>query len=318
MPDMSHRVGLIVFDGFQLLDVTGPASVYGSANDALGRYAYDLVIASSGGGAVTSSCGVAVESQPIADLDPTAFDSVFLSGGNDRGLHDVIADAALQDWMRAAVAKAGRYGSICSGSLILAAWHLVGTRRFATHWMAVAEATSRWPNLELDPEAIYVNDGSLWTSAGVTTGIDMTLAIIEQDHGEALARTIAQRLVLSVRRPGWQSQFSSVLAEPNGRYAALIDWIGRNLETPISVECLAEQARETIRSFYRNFSSATGSTPAQFVMRLRIDRARGLISDGLALKQVARSTGFANVAQLSAGFNKVLGMTANEWRIIHS
>jgi transcriptional regulator GlxA family with amidase domain len=314
---MMHRVALIVFDGFQLLDTAGPASVYGAANDALGSPAYDVVIASCSGGLMRSSCGLAIQSHALDDLNPATFDSLFVTGGEEAGLRAAITDEALQRWTRSAIPLMQRYGSVCSGSVILAAWDLIGTRRFATHWVAVPEVQRRWPHLALDPEAIYVTDGPLWTSAGVTTGIDMTLAIVEADYGAELSRSIAQRLVLSAHRPGWQSQFSPTLAAQGGRYADLIDWIAENIAQPLPVETLAERAGETLRSFHRNFTAATGSTPAHFITRHRIDRARTLILEGHPLKQVARQTGFTNVAQLSAAFAKVVGMTANEWRVVH-
>lgn len=317
MSPTPHRIALIIFDGFQLLDTAGPASVYGAANDALGYTAYEMTVVSSRGGTVRASCGLAIESTAIAAINPRSFDSLFMTGGEEAGLRATNADAQLRNWTTAAIAYTRRYGSVCSGSVILAAWNLIGTCKFATHWAAAAEVQRRWPHLALDPDAIYVTDGPLWTSAGVTTGIDMTLAIIETDHGAALARSIAQRLVLSARRPGWQSQFSPTLAVQGGRYGDLIDWIGTNIAQPLPVESLAERAGESLRSFHRNFTAATGSTPAQFITRHRIDRARALIVEEVALKQVATQTGFANVAQLSAAFAKVVGMTANEWRVVH-
>ena len=317
MSQILHRVALIIFKGFQLLDTAGPASVYGAANDALGYPAYDVAIISREGGAVGASCGLAIESHALATIDPTVFDSVFITGGEEAGLRAATADEALRDWTTAAIPATQRHGSVCSGSVILAAWNLIGARKFATHWAAVAEVQRRWPMLALDPDAIYVTDGPLWTSAGVTTGIDMTLAIVEADHGAALSRSIAQRLVLSTRRPGWQSQFSPMLAARCGRYGDVIDWISANIAQPLPVEALAERAGESLRSFHRNFTAATGSTPAQFITRHRVDRARALIVEGVPLKQVAAQTGFANVALLSAAFAKVVGMTANEWRVVH-
>ncbi len=312
-----HRVALIVFDGFQLLDAAGPASVYGAANDALDYLAYDVVIVSREGGAVRSSCGLAVESAALSAVEPASLGSLFMTGGEDAGLRTAAADIALRNWTTAARASAIRFGSVCSGSVILAAWDLIGTRKFATHWAAAAEVRRRWPSLALDSDAIYVNDGSLWTSAGVTTGIDMTLAIVDADYGAALSRAIAQRLVLSLRRPGWQSQFSPALAVEGGRYAELIEWIDANIARAVPVETLAHQAGESVRSFHRNFTVATGSTPAQFVARHRVDRARALIVEGVPLKQVAAQAGFASVAQLSSAFTKIVGMTANEWRVVH-
>jgi transcriptional regulator GlxA family with amidase domain len=312
-----HRIALIVFDGFQLLDTAGPASVYGAANDALGHNAYEVIIVSSKGGTVRSSCGLAIDSFALSKIEPESLTSLFITGGEEAGLRVAIADEALRKWTSAAIAHTSRFGSVCSGSVILAAWDLIGARKFATHWAAAAEVQRRWPHLALDPDAIYVTDGPLWTSAGVTTGIDMTLAIVEADHGAALSRAIAQRLVLSARRPGWQSQFSPMLAIQGGRYADLIDWISANIGQPLNVETLAERAGETLRSFHRNFTAATGSTPAQFITRCRVHRARTLIVEGVPLKQVAVQTGLLNVAQLSAAFTKVLGMTANEWRVVH-
>lgn len=326
-----HRVALAVFDGFQLLDATGPASVYGSANDALtGVYdagaavregaAYEVVMASTHGGAVTSSCGVAVLTMAIADLDPAGLDSLFVVGGEAGGLRRAGEDGALRDWTRAAHSHARRMGSICSGSLLLAEWGLIGTRRVATHWGAVPHLRRHWPELALDGEAIFVEDGPLWTSAGVTTGIDMTLAMVERDHGANIARAVAQRLVLSVRRPGWQSQFSPMLAAQasrDDRYAELIAWIVARLDQPLPVDSLAERAGETLRSFHRNFTAATGTTPAKFINRARIDRARALVEEGRSLKQVAGMAGFANAARLSAAFERELGLTARSYRMLH-
>jgi transcriptional regulator GlxA family with amidase domain len=313
----THNIAFVAFDAFQMLDITGPASVYGSANDVLAEDAYAVSIVSSAGGPVTASCGVAISSLGIADSDPAQFDAVFVSGGHDDALRRVIADDALRDWTRLVAKTASRFGSVCSGSVVLAAWDMIGSHRFATHWEAVAEIGRRWPGLALDPDAIYVNDGRLWTSAGVTTGIDMTLAIVEADHGADVSRRVAQRLVLSARRPGWQSQFSPALAAPAGRYGDVIHWIGSHIDQPLPVESLAEHAGESLRSFHRNFTAVTGSTPAHYIMRLRIDHARKLIVDGVALKQVAAQSGFASVAQLSAAFAKIVGMTASEWRLVH-
>jgi transcriptional regulator GlxA family with amidase domain len=324
-PQPPHRVSLVVYDGFQLLDASGPASVYGAANDFLAHEGlntapYELTMVSTQGGPIMSSCGLAMVTLSIRDVDPARLDSMFIVGGETNGLRTASADSALQDWVRAACKSAARAGAICAGSGILASWDLIGTRRFATHWASVPYIRRHWPHLNLDGESIFVQDGQLWTSAGVTTGIDMTLAIVERDHGAALARAIAQRLVLAVRRPGWQSQFSPLLAAQagrDGRYADLIAWIATHLDQPLSVDTLAARTGESLRSFHRNFTVACGCTPAQFIVRHRIDHARALIEDGTPLKQVAKATGFASVGRLSAAFQKVVGMSANEWRLVH-
>jgi transcriptional regulator GlxA family with amidase domain len=318
---MPGKTCFIVFDHFQLLDLTGPCSVLGAANDLLGRKDYDIEIVADVPGPVMSSCGVEIVAGEICDLPPSAVDSFFIVGGAAEGLRTLARSSAVRDWAIDASGTARRFGSICSGSMILAAWGPIGTRRFATHWEATESVRQRWPELNLNPDAIFVADGPLWTSAGITTGIDMMLAIVEADHGSEAARAIAQRLVLSVRRPGWQSQFSAMLdaqAGRQGRYTDLVAWIVHNLHDRLDVETLAARAGEALRSFHRNFTAATGKSPAAFVARLRIDHARSLIVQGLPLKQVADRTGYADVARLSAAFQRAFGMSANAYRIVHA
>jgi transcriptional regulator GlxA family with amidase domain len=317
---MTHHVALIAFDGFQLLDVSGPSAVYGAANDQLGRVAYEIAVIASEAPTVLSNCTISLSCVSPHAVCPTDFDSVFVTGGEDSGLIALTQNAEMRDWVKDAAAVSQRYGSICSGSATLAEWGLIGARRFASHWMAATEIRTRWPGLNLDADSIFVEDGPLWTSAGVSTGIDMTLAIVERDHGAALARTIAQRLVLSVRRPGWQSQFSQALtaqAGRDGRYGDLIAWIAAHVGEPMSVEDMAARAGETLRSFHRNFVSATGQSPAAYVTHQRLDHARDLIADGVLLKSVAARTGFTEVARLSAAFQRKFGMGANAYRTIH-
>jgi transcriptional regulator GlxA family with amidase domain len=318
---MSHHVAFLAFDGFQLLDISGPASVYGAANDVLGQAEYTLFTIATEAPSVRSHCGLSLAASLPTDIDPRKMHSLFLSGGEESGLRALIENETLKDWACRAVPFMRRYGSICSGSVGLAAWGLIGTRRFASHWAAVPRIQSRWPDLNLDPESIFVVDGPLWTSAGVTTGIDMTLAILEQDHGPALARAVAQRLVVSVRRPGWQSQFSPTLAAQgnrDGRYADLIAWIVQNLAKPLGVEVLAEQAGESVRSFQRNFTAISGHPPARFVAMQRLEQARILVVEGQSLKRVAAVCGYGDAGQLSAAFQKRFGMTAGAYRTVHA
>lgn len=317
---MTMSTVFLAFPGMQLLDVTGPGAVLGAANDLLGRQAYDILVASRAGGSVASSCGLAIATQPLGAVAPANADAFFIPGGDDEARMAIIADEAMREWASKASATARRFGSICSGSIVLAAWDLIGDRRFASHWAAAPWFARHRPALQLDAEAIYVEDGRLWTSAGVTTGIDMALAIVEHDHGSDAARAIAQRFVLSVRRPGTQSQFSPLLAAQagrDGRYRDLIGWIALNLDQPLDVETLAARVGESVRSFHRNFSAATGQAPAGFVTRLKLDRARDLIASGQPLKSVAQATGYPHVARLSAAFQRQFGMTASAYRIMH-
>lgn len=310
---------LLAFDTFQLLDVTGPSAVLGAANDLLGCVAYELRVVSAEGGLVRSNCGVEIQSISISAIPPDQVDAFFVAGGDPPGLSAMFRDAGMRKWAVEATKATRRYGSICSGSAVLASWGMIGARRFATHWAAVPYVRKLWPRLNLDAEAIYVADGPLWTSAGITTGIDMMLAIVEQDHGAEAARAIAQRLVLSTRRPGWQSQFAAfdTHRSQGERYADLISWIALNLHQRLDVETLAAKTGESVRSFHRNFAQTAGKTPAAFVAAQRIERARDLIVGGVPLKQVASRTGFQNVAQLSGAFQRLLGMSATAYRIVH-
>lgn len=318
---MSGPTVILAYDGIQILDVTGPCSVLGAANDLLGHVAYDIVVTARERGTVRSNCGVEIGCRALAEIPATGIDAFFVPGGSREGLAAMVADDAARRWAESARCDARLYGSICTGSVVLAAWGMIGERRFTSHWQVTRYLRRHYPALDLDADAIFVEDGPLWTSAGVTTGIDMMLALVERDHGAEAARHIAQRLVLSVRRPGTQSQFSPLIAAQagrEGRYRDLVGWIALNLDKPLGVEALADRAGETLRSFHRNFADATGQPPASFVTGLRLDRARTLIAEGRALKSVAAETGFPDVARLSAAFRRRFGMTANAYRAVHA
>ncbi|MCA3254087.1 MAG: AraC family transcriptional regulator, partial [Alphaproteobacteria bacterium] len=206
---MRHVV-LLAFDGVQALDITGPSSVFGAAAEEVAG-SYRVTVASAEGGVARCSCGVGLATTPVADIAPQTVDLLLIAGGATPGLRALARDAAARDWSTAVATRAERYGSVCSGAFVLAAWGLADGRRVATHWRGVAELARRYPAVTVEPDALFVEDGPLWTSAGITTGIDMALAIVARDHGEALAAGIARRLVLHGRRAGHQSQFSALL-----------------------------------------------------------------------------------------------------------
>jgi transcriptional regulator GlxA family with amidase domain len=317
---MTHHVALFVFPGFQLLDAAGPASVYEGANAALGKAFYKITIVSPKGGAVRSVSGLTLESTAISRVRSKVLDSAFIVGGDEAGVTAMLRDRASATWMAQAFANTGRHGSVCSGSVLLAQWGLIQERRFATHWIAAPIVRANWPELDLDAESIFVEDGTLWTSAGVTAGIDMTLALVERDHGADVVRQIAQRLVLPVRRAGWQSQYSPLLqtqAARGGRYADLIAWMSTRLSKSLTVERLAERAGESVRTFHRHFTEASGFTPAEFVTRQRLELAQKLIRDGSSLKEASVKSGFSNAANLASAFRKHTGLSAAEWRHLH-
>jgi len=313
-----RHIVLVAFHGAQVLDVTGPAAVFAAANDELPAPAYKLSIASPGGGTIMTSSHVGIATEPLAAIEGP-LDTLLIAGGSDEGLQQLTRDRAARDWVRRAVPTARRYGSVCAGVFALAAWGLIDGRRVATHWRAVDDLRRLYPALNVDAQALYVEDGPLWTSAGITTGIDMSLALVERDLGSAVATNVARRLVLYARRPGHQSQFSPLLeARAAGDYADLIEWIGANVALPLDVEALAARAGQSVRSFHRRFTAATGRTPAAFVEARRLEFARSLLETGAPLKRVAAEAGFGSAERLTRAFTRVFGVAPSTWRAVHA
>ena len=316
--DNFRHIVLVGFDGAQVLDITGPAAVFSAANDELPSPAYKLSIASPAGGTINTSSQVGIATEPLAAIEGPV-DTLLISGGSDEGLRLLTRDRAARDWVCRAVTGARRYGSVCDGVFALAAWGLIDGRRVATHWRVVDDLRRLHPTLNVDAQALYVEDGPLWTSAGISTGIDMSLALVERDLGSAVATNVARRLVLYARRPGHQSQFSPLLeASAAGDYADLIDWIGANLGLPLDVEMLAARARQSVRSFHRRFTAATGKTPAAFVEARRLEFARTLLETGAPLKRVAAQAGFGSAERLTRSFSRVFGVAPSTWRAVHA
>jgi transcriptional regulator GlxA family with amidase domain len=311
-----HRVRILAYEGCQLLDVTGPAAVFGAANEGRAQPLYDLQILSPDGGAATSNSGVMLQTRRIG-AQP---DTLLIAGGS-RGLKAVMQRRDVLAWLRRVAPKAKRYGSVCTGAFVLAAAGLLDGRRVATHWASCSRLAESFPALEVDAQSLYVVDGKVWTSAGVTTGIDMALALVEADYGAALANLIARHFVLYARRPGFQSQFSPLLQAQSAAaapFAELIDWMQQNLERPLDVPELATRAGLSERSFYRKFTDATGKTPAHFVESLRLEAARTLIVKGLPLKTIAAKVGLNSSARLGAAFERRFGMAPSLFREIHA
>lgn len=319
-----HQVVLIVYPGFELLDMAGPASVFNGANRALGQAGqtpfYQLRLASARGGEVASSSGISVLTSRLDGLRGQGIGTLLVVGAESGPLQAAMADPELRTALPGLTAQAERFGSVCSGGMVLAGMGLLDGRRVATHWDACAPFQTHFPRVSVDPEALYVRDGRLWTSAGVTTGIDMALAMVARDLDAGIAGEVAQRLVLYARRPGHQSQFSPVLsaqARGDSPFADLIGWMQVHLDAALDVPTLAARAGLTERSFHRKFTAATGATPAHFVETLRLDTARMLLSRGVSLKQVAAQVGLFPTARLSRLFRKRFGITPGTYREMH-
>jgi len=315
-----RQIALIAFDGVQALDLTGPAGVFSAANEAAGRPCYRVCILSPQGGAVTAGSGVRLLTDAIGNADPAGFDTILVAGGNKAGLSALVRDAGFAGWMARACAAARRYGSVCTGAFALAHLGLVSKQRVATHWEGTALLARHYPDLQVDPDALYVEDGKVWTSAGVTTGIDMCMALVARDLGDAVANGVARMLVVYARRPGYQSQFSPVLGAQSRAthgFTALLDWIGEHLHRPLDVALLADCAGMSARSFHRKFTGATGQTPARFIETMRLDRARALLSTVGSLKEIAARCGYATAGQMSKAFVRRYGMSPALFREMH-
>lgn len=312
-----HTIVIIAYEGAQVLDVTGPAAVFAEAAEFQDAPPYRIVIASIPGGPITTSSGIALSTVPLENVKADGIDTVLVPGASPRALRAALDDGLLRERGLAAASIARRVGSICTGAFILASWGLLDGRHAATHWSATAELARLFPAVHVDPHAIYVEDSGIWTSAGVSTGIDMALALVEQDLGQKMASDIARRLVLQMRRPGHQSQFSAMLDAQDGPYAALAEWASDHLSEDLSLEALAQHAGQAPRTFHRRFTAAIGMSPAAFIERLRLDRARALLDLGRTPKQVALEAGFGSLDRLGRAFRREYDLTPSLYRALH-
>ena len=301
---MSRRIAFVVFADFQILDAAGPVAAFEIAS-LIGAGAYELHLLSEAGGMVRSSAGAALATEP---LDALPYDTVIVAGG--QGTRALPELAGLTAWMRRRAATARRVASVCSGAFVLAEAGLLDGRRATTHWGRSEQFARRYPQVCVEPDRIYVRDGPVWTSAGITAGIDLALAMIEEDLGEAVARRTAQQLVVHHRRPGGQSQFSGFLdiGGANGRFGELMDWARERLREPLGVERLAQQAAMSPRHFARAFTAETGTTPAKAVERLRLEAGRLRIETTREpIDQVAEAIGFGDPERMRRAFLRAFG-----------
>jgi transcriptional regulator GlxA family with amidase domain len=309
-----RRLAVLVYPDFQLLDATGPFAAFEVAN----RFApglYDLSLVAAAPGLVASSSGVAVAAAALPD--PGAIDTLVVSGGN--GARQAVHDRALMAFLAEAGGRARRIASVCTGAFLLAEAGLLDGRRATTHWRAAKALARLYPKVRVEADRIYVREprpasevlgGEIWTSAGISAGVDLALALIGEDAGEATARAAAQQLVVFHRRPGGQSQYSALLEldGQGGRFAGLLAHMREHLAEPLGVERLAEAAGMSPRNFARVFLAETGSTPAKAVERLRVEAARALLESGRdPIEQVARKSGFSDPERMRRAFLRAFG-----------
>jgi transcriptional regulator GlxA family with amidase domain len=309
---MAKRVIAVVFDGFLLLDMAGPLGVFEVANAYLeDGYAIELV--SLKGGAVRSSAGIEVETLKFMPEPPV--DLIIVPGGD--GTLEAAADRTFVGLVSDISSQSLRCASVCSGSFILAAAGILNGKRATTHWGAAATLQHDYPQVAVDADCIFIEDGNVWTSAGITAGIDLALALVEKDHGFALAQQTAQGLVVYHRRSGGQHQFSAALElqGPDSRFGPLLEWTRERLHERLDVERLAQQCGLSPRHFSRAFMRATGMPPAKAVEKLRVDKARPAVVAGEeSLELIARRIGFGTAAQMRRSFIRHIGQPPQSLR----
>ncbi|MEU9418096.1 DJ-1/PfpI family protein [Streptomyces sp. NPDC048272] len=318
-----HRVVIVAFPGVELLDVTGPAEVFSVASRVTDgeRPRYTVEIASTDGGAVATSSGVRLLADLRLDEVAGRVDTLLVSGAvihPEEGGTRAVVDPVVTDWLRTAVPRAGRTGSVCAGAHLLAAAGLLNGRSATTHWLTSAQLAAEHPEISVDPDSIFVRSGSVWTCAGITSGMDMALAMIAEDHGHALALATARVMVMYVKRSGGQSQFSVPLSvqEPAcDRIGELRQWITEHPEADLSAEALAQRVSLSPRHFSRVFAQRTGTTPAAYVESARLEAARRLLEEGDAgLPQIATASGLGSLQTLHRVFQRHLKTTPAEYR----
>jgi len=323
-PPMRIEVSMLVYPGFELLDATGPVAVFNTVNYILGQRAkspaYGITMVSPTGGIVRSSSGVGIDTRALSMVPPRNLHTFLIAGAEAGPLTKALEDPLIRKRAPRWAEKSSRYGSICSGTFVLAALQLIDGRRIASHWSACRPLAVAYPKVHVDEDAIFVEDGNVWTSAGVSTGIDMALAMVANDIGAAVANDVAKRLVLYVRRPGNQSRFSPLLSAQRtaeNPFGDLINWVHLHLDQKLDVSALAARARLSQRTFFRKFTEAMGESPAHLIESLRLDAARVLLSQGLAIKLTAARVGLP-AARFARAFERRFGVSPRLYRQTHA
>lgn len=313
---MTRLVAILALPGVQLLDVAGPLDVFAQANLDSGTPSYLCRVIGPESGPIQSSSGARLYADGVVNEQPRRYDTVLVAGAPH--ISNLKPDPITQAWIRGAAKRARRFGSVCTGAFVLAHSGLLDGRRVTTHWACAPALAQAYPSVQVEEDAMYIRDGKLRTSAGVTAGLDLALALVEEDLGRDIARQVASQLVMYFKRPGGQLQFSRHGQSSVGGRSVLQEtqrWAMANLSSPLSVDALAAHAGMSSRHFARLFSAEIGETPAVWVERARISAARLLLEEqGDVPKQVATKVGFASTDTLRRAFMKHVGITPAEYR----
>jgi transcriptional regulator GlxA family with amidase domain len=310
----TRSVIIVAFPQVQALDVVGPLEVFAMANRYGADPAYDTALVGASGQPITTSSGLTLGTDGLPRREP--IDTLLVAGGN--GTAAAMADDRLIGWLRAAAASARRVTSVCSGAFLLAQAGLLDGRRVTTHWSACDTLARLFPAVDVDADPLYVRDGNVWTSAGVTAGMDLALALVEHDHGGELALAVARQLVLFTHRPGGQSQFSAQLTVRRAEREPLreaLAFVAEHPEADLSVPALARRAAMSVRTFARAFRHEVGTTPAAFVQRSRVEAARRLLeTTDRTVDDIARACGFGTVETMHRAFQRTVRTTPGQYR----
>lgn len=316
-PPKPRAVEIVTFPGVQILDVAGPLQAFTSANDYAAKAGlaqpYTLRVVAQREREITASAGLTFATAPLSPAR-APLDTLIVAGGP--GVRGIEANKKLVAWVKKRAHHARRVTSVCTGAFLLGAAGLLDGRRAVTHWTECDTLAKLYPAIKVEPDPIFVRDGAVWTSAGVTAGIDLSLALIEEDLGRPLALAVARHLVMFLKRPGGQAQFSAALSlQEDEKFGALHEWIAGHVSRDLSLPVLAREAGMSERSFSRRYAETTGTTPARAVEKLRVEAARIMLSDTkFPVKRIAARCGFGSEETMRRSFLRNLSATPQDYR----
>ena len=315
----TRKIYLLVFDHCQILDFAGPAQVFTCANrfvgDGLAAFGgYDVTLVSTAA-SVTTQTGIEVVCARLPRRI-AAGATLLVAGG--QGVAAIAASSNVENWFRRSAQKTERWGAVCTGSLALARWGLLDGKRATTHWQYLDEL-AKAKSVTVETDALYVNDGNVWTSAGISAGIDMALAMVTEDAGAIVANKTAQQMVLATKRAGSQTQYSDLVAlslrDPQGDFSALHDWMQAQLARPITLSEMADYCATSVRTLQRRYKAVLNTSPLKTLKSLRLERARNLLqSTDAAVTLVANECGYNSIHQFSKDFRSVFGVSPTQYR----
>jgi transcriptional regulator GlxA family with amidase domain len=315
-------LGIVAFDGLELLDLTGPMDVFGMANagllgsGAIAEPAYRFRVIAREPGLVTTSCGLKLHADSAYGALQDDLDTLLIPGAPEVGA--VLADPALRDWVTAMSSRVNRLVSVCTGAFLLADAGLLNGRGATTHWAYCERLAAEYPQVRVEPDRIFLKDGSIYTSGGITSGIDLALSLLEEDWGRETSLLVARYMVVFLKRPGGQTQFSGYLASEATQHPDLRSlqvWIMENPAEDMRIEALAERVAMSPRNFARVFQAETGMTPAKFVEKARVDAARHFLGSGEnRIETVATVAGFGDPERMRRSFIRHLGISPQDYR----